>query len=280
MDTDKIEILLRAVETGSLAKTAEEFSYTPSALSRMVSSIEEEIGTKIVRRTYSGIKAEKNTEKIFKLLKKSVEIKKEIVHLAEQINIKDEITIATYASLSKYILPEITKKFHQKYQDIRINIIVADSLSDIIEKDMADIVIGERVFGEQYVWKEMISDPYVAVLPESTNLHDTMLHRDKKYDEIFIVPNDSKIKQFACPDNFRDIINVNSHDDSSVIEMIKAEMGISILPTLSVTGEESFVKTLPLSHSVERKLGITYKKEKEKNPLIIKIVKQLTMFQK
>ena len=44
MDINKIEILIKAIELGSLSKAANEFLYTPSAVSHIVDAIENEVG--------------------------------------------------------------------------------------------------------------------------------------------------------------------------------------------------------------------------------------------
>ncbi len=42
MDTEKYRILLKTIQAGSLSNAAEELGYTPSGVSRAISSLEEE----------------------------------------------------------------------------------------------------------------------------------------------------------------------------------------------------------------------------------------------
>ena len=51
MDTFKIRAVLAAAETGSLSRAAEQFSYTPSAFSHMLSAFEDELGVRIFHRS-------------------------------------------------------------------------------------------------------------------------------------------------------------------------------------------------------------------------------------
>ena len=82
MDTDKIEILVRAIELGSLSKAADEFSYTPSAVSHIADSVENEIGIRFIKRTYAGIETEPGCEVIVDTLKKIVRLKRKAIQLA------------------------------------------------------------------------------------------------------------------------------------------------------------------------------------------------------
>ena len=55
METSKIKGLLLAAKYQSLSRAAEEFSYTPSALSHIADALEEELGVKLLSRTHAGV---------------------------------------------------------------------------------------------------------------------------------------------------------------------------------------------------------------------------------
>lgn len=264
MDINKIEILLRAIELNSLSKAAEEYLYTPSALSYIVDSIEKELGVKIIKRTHTGIEVVDENRDILECLKKIAETKAEMqVLVAQKIKKENILTIGTYSSLSKYILPEITKKFRQENPEIKIKIIVADDLSVLMKEIDADVFFGEDLKSENYIWKEIMTDPYAAVFPLKTNILDEVFHQDKKYEETLIVPNDSKTEKYLNKDNYRDVLTIQSVDDSSVIQMIKAEMGFTVLPMLSLESSRDQVKIIPLEPALERRLGLNYKKDRK-----------------
>ncbi len=55
MDITKYEVLLKVVDRGGLSQSAEDLGYTRSALSKMIASMEKEIGFPLVKRTRKGI---------------------------------------------------------------------------------------------------------------------------------------------------------------------------------------------------------------------------------
>jgi len=261
MDINKIEILLRAIELNSLSKAADEYLYTPSALSYIVDSIENEIGIKIIKRTHAGIEVIDDCRDIIEKLRNIVNTKNEILMLSAQKQRSDNsLTIGTYSSLSKYLLPEIAKKFHEKHPEIQINIIVADDLSLLLKDEEADILFGEDLNAENYIWTKMMTDPYAAVFPISSAIEDKVFCRDKKYEETLIIPNDSKVKGYLDTKNYRDVLTIRSEDDSSVIQMVTAGMGFSVLSMLSLESSHDQVKILPLEPGLERTLGLNYRK--------------------
>ena len=82
MDIHKIEILIRAIELGSLSKAAKEFLYTPSAVSHIFDTIENEIGIRFIKRGYSGIEVEDGCEEIVRNLKNIVSLEKRTKQIA------------------------------------------------------------------------------------------------------------------------------------------------------------------------------------------------------
>ena len=55
MDTTRIKAILLAAKYKNLSRAAEEFSYTPSALSHMADALEAELGVKLLLRTRAGV---------------------------------------------------------------------------------------------------------------------------------------------------------------------------------------------------------------------------------
>ena len=69
METKKIEMLLRAIELKSLSKAAEEYLYTPSAMSHIADGIENELGIQILKRTHSGIEVNNGCAEVIEKLR-------------------------------------------------------------------------------------------------------------------------------------------------------------------------------------------------------------------
>ena len=255
MDIQKIEMLLRAIELGSLSKAASEYLYTPSAFSHLASSVEKEIGAKIIKRNHSGIEVE-NSE-IVKKLQQICDLKNEILEMTGEATGEKQLTIGTYASIAKNVLPAIIKGFRNENKGIHINITVFDNLSEFMEQSSADVYFGEYPKNKDLVWTEIFNDPYMAVFPKDAK--QNIFSASEKYNMPFVVPNDKKTKEYIKRSNFTETIEVNSHDDGLIIRMVEAEGAISVLPKMSLINCGDGVKTVPLCRPLERKLGLIYK---------------------
>ena len=83
MDTNKIKMFLLTEKYKSFSKTAEEFSYTPSAISHIADSLEEELGVKLFIRSRKGVEL---TEAGLKQIKAAKRIEAEIESVAELLD--------------------------------------------------------------------------------------------------------------------------------------------------------------------------------------------------
>lgn len=85
---------------------------------------------------------------------------------------KKVLTFATYASLSNCLMTEFIKNYSKIDLDINMNIIVVDNMKKAFEYGFAEILVGEKIEGENICWEKLIVDPYVAVFPKQFKISD------------------------------------------------------------------------------------------------------------
>ena len=93
METEKLRVLLTALDCGSLSAAAEKLDYTPSGVSRAVQALEEELGLELLRRTRWGVEA---TESCAQLLPRL----RELVNAAEGLE-QERISAVVSAIVAK-----------------------------------------------------------------------------------------------------------------------------------------------------------------------------------
>jgi DNA-binding transcriptional LysR family regulator len=261
METQKIRAILMAAEKKSLSAAAEEFSYTPSALSHMADSLEEELGIKILERTRIGVELSDAGKQLKDKLSAVITAENELKRAAAEINRRTEceLRIASYSSISTYLLPEILQSFKQKHPEIRVYISVDDYLGDMLKNGEADVVFGETsILGEEKTII-LMEDEYVAILPEGTFARRKSVDRDELYDLTFIQTNEKILKKYFDENRFAETVHLVSVDNSSVISMVKKRLGFAVLPSLSINKGTKGVKTLKLTPKLSRTLGIAYR---------------------
>lgn len=72
MDTGRYEIFLRILETGSLTAAGEETGYSPSGITRMMDSLEKEMGFPLLSRSSRGIHLTREGEALLPFIRNMV----------------------------------------------------------------------------------------------------------------------------------------------------------------------------------------------------------------
>lgn len=110
------------------AKTAEEINISPSALSRIITRLEEETGTVLINRNNRQVELTPNGKIFAEFAKESIEKKKELDSAFS--GKKDSIsgTLHVYASVTACyaILPHFIKKLSSTYPEIQLSVETGD----------------------------------------------------------------------------------------------------------------------------------------------------------
>ena len=265
METSKIKGLLLAAKYQSLSRAAEEFSYTPSALSHIADALEEELGVKLLSRTHAGVSLTEEgillKEKMEAVLRAEDELRIAATAIAgTQSSI---LRIAAYSSISTYLLPQIVKRFKKENPDVRVSITVVDTLRGWLENDAVDVVFGDlSAIGEsEYVI--IMKDPYVAVLSEGMLPGRRSVRREELYSYPYISTNEGVLHRYFDEERFTEILHVDSADDAAVLSLVKEGMGVAVLTSLATRKHIKGVRTVALSPKISRSIGFAYRM---KNP--------------
>jgi len=265
METSRIRGLLLAAKYQSLSRAAEEFSYTPSALSHIADALEEELGVKLLSRTRAGVSlTEEGTllkEKMEAVLRAEEELRAAAAALGEKNS--SILRIAAYSSISTYLLPQIVKRFKKENPDVRVSLSVVDSLRGWLENDAVDVVFGDLSAIGENEHVVIMEDPYVAVLPEETLAGRRSVRREDLYSFPYISTNEGVLHRYFDEDRFAEILCVDSADDAAVLSLVKEGIGVAVLSSLATRKHVKGVRTVALSPKISRSIGFAYRM---KNP--------------
>lgn len=124
MDAKKVEILLEAVENGSMMGIAGQNGYTPSGLSHLLRRLEAELGVQLVERTNRGIALSENGKRLLPYLRGYVESFETLEREAALLRNETEATLrlGAYASIAKNWMPSLLRAFGKAYPQIRVEL--------------------------------------------------------------------------------------------------------------------------------------------------------------
>lgn len=261
MDTLKIKAVLLSVKHKSLSKAAEEFSYTPSALSHSVDSLERELGVKLLNRSHTGVELSDEGELLLEKLSAVVDAENELFKSASAISASEynRLRIGTYSSVSVNLLPKILNGFKELHSEISISITVGNKINDWLDKNIVDILFGTE--NADYEWLPIVRDDFVAVVPEMLFPDRKKIRCEELYPYSFILTGNLDVTHNFDLNGFKELISLTSEDDMTAVSMVQEGMGVTILPSLVLKKQQKGIHTIKLDPNLYRILGISYKKE-------------------
>lgn len=276
MDTFKIKIITEIAKQKNISKVAEEFSYTPSAFSHMISSFEEELGVKIFSRSSVGVTLTSEGEKLVTEFKKILKAETEVYNLVSSFEERKvhELNVATYSSVLRNLLFDVIKKFRTEHPTIKVNVSVVDNLDGWLENDRADVVFGDKEYFGDYLSGLLYNDEYHVVgTPKLLNGVKTIERKDF-YNYPIIDTGESVWMENFSLENFKERIYFKSEDDMSIFKMVKEGFGVTLLPKTLLTSKRG-LQTAKLEPPIKREIFYSYKKANQNSFALKKFIKIL-----
>ncbi|MGN0658575.1 MAG: LysR family transcriptional regulator [Emergencia sp.] len=175
MDITKYEVFLNVVDRGGLSRAAEDLGYTRSALSKIIGSMEKEIGFPLVKRTRQGIVLNEEGERVIPLIRQLVRIN---AVLEEEYSLIrgiacGKIRIGCFPTMAYLMMPDILKGFNEQYPGIQLEVVEENSLRQLetwLKQGIIDVAFFSREPYHEFDWIEIMEEPYVALIPEGHSL--------------------------------------------------------------------------------------------------------------
>jgi LysR family transcriptional activator of dmlA len=184
-DLEKLRTFLIVYETRSFTRTAERLHVTKTAVAKRLGLFEEELGHKLFRRSTRNITPTQEGEELYlkgKSVLESVEAFE--VSLGEKASMKGMIRITCATSMAQRFLADELMKFQEKNPEVLIDLIVTDSILDLVEQNIdlalrinppkSSILVGKKL-GENRL-KLVASPKYLKTAPEIRKLQDLKSH--------------------------------------------------------------------------------------------------------
>lgn len=275
MNIRKYEAFVRAVELGSLSKAAEQLGYTQSGISHMMQSLEDEVGFPLMVRTSTGIQPNSEGEMLLPVIHQLLNTSESLEQHIAKIKGVDtgHIRIAAYPSVAAYWLPSIIRSFQKDYPNVEIQIIEMGSgaIESLMASRQAELCIYAGGAGKDFEWVPLCRDQMLALLPPGHRLAGAKaLPLEELAGEEFIMPMpdyDGEVRFVLDKLEHWPHILFSACSDYTIINMVTAGLGVSILPELLLKNCNHQAVALPIEPAQERELGIGVPQLKAASPV-------------
>ncbi|MCH4165356.1 MAG: LysR family transcriptional regulator [Lentilactobacillus diolivorans] len=264
----------KVVELGSFTKAANALGFTQSAISQMITSLEDEMAIKLLDRSRNGATLTLEGRKIFSFIENILLQYQVMEEKVDEIKGLETgvIRIGTISSISCHWLPKLIKAFQEKYPKVKFVLHQGDytTIPEWVRQGEVDFGFINPDVKTGMDTEFIKTGELRAVLPMNSplakrdyvKLSDLVTMPFLELEEgILSEPMEAFRKAGLQPE-----VRLRVHDDYSIMSMVESGLGVSILPELVLRKTDYDIKILPTKPIITRKIGIV-KKDREVLPL-------------
>lgn len=235
MDINRCQVLLAVLETGSLSSAANLLDYTPSGVSRMMKSLEDEIGFTLLIREHSGIQPTSDCLRLLPAVRELVYAAENCRQLAAQIRGIDVGTVIIGTAYSAYYvrLARVVSRFRETYPGIGVEVRhgYSSELAQAMHRHELDLCLISAREGDHH-WLPLREDEMVAWLPATHELaqRDAVplsAFADTPYIETYPGVDIDNARVFSAA-GIEPNIQFSTTDSYATYSMVEAGLGIAM----------------------------------------------------
>lgn len=281
MSLIKYRAFMKAVETGSLTKTARAMGYSQPGISKMIESLENELNTTLFMRNGSNIEITETGKIAYKYAVKMVEQETAMVDAIHSVNglIIGSIRIGALNSIIIECVPRIIKEYSDAHPIIEISLNQLSFAEVIDELRSNNIDIG---------FTSKFSVPGLKFIPLFKDPIRLLVHREHPFASYDKVPIDAlnNCDMIMLPPGGDDVVlavknkknfSVHTkyyvHSDSAATSMVAAGLGVYIISSMQCGNLPDTVIAKELDTDVYRTMGIGIKLQKTDSPAVREMIR-------
>lgn len=257
--TEMLRCFVTVARSGNLADAADRLGRTPSAVSMMLKQLEDHLGASLFE---SERKSKLTALGVFTLNEAS----RELDHFERTVSAIENyahaksglVRVAVVPSVAETMLPDILKEFQADYPDVHIDIQDMDSAAVLRELETERVDLGIATgpkTNSEIESEELFSDAFGIICRENHPL--TEADHPLTWQDLAPWPFIANGICGQVTDETFQSIMANSklmvRNTTSLLAMIRSDIGITILPRLVVENRASDIKFLPVTGPLARR---------------------------
>ena len=266
MDTNiqKFQAFVKTVDLGSFTKAAEALSCSQSGISRMIGDLEKEWGMTLLERGRTGIRLTPDGTRLLPEARALCDSYDRLQSSVDEINgiHSGIIRIGSLSSVATHWLPRIFGRFLTDYPDVKYEVLLGDyaEIENWIIEGRVDFGFLRIPTVRNLDTTFLSRDPLMAVLPKGHPLAelDVVPIEELCREDFILVEKKSRsdagelLKQHGLQPNVR----FKTWDDNTVLAVVEAGYGVTILSELILRRNPFDVEIRPLDVPAYRDIGI------------------------
>ena len=265
----RYSVFVDVVEEGSFTKVANRIGYTQSAVSQTVKALERELGCTLVERSRDGVTLTKDGQQFMPYLQAVARDERALAEKQREVQGlgRASITIGTFTSVSRNLLPHPMLDFRRLYPSVRFNLRQSEytSIAEWVRNGECDLGFTNLADAESAGLESHSFGPdrMMAVVPPENPLAEK--------DELTLA--DLATQPFILLDEGRESVTLHAFeqeglsprvcyevtDDYSILAMVRQGLGVTILYEMMLVGFESGVVVRPIREEPRRTITLGWR---------------------
>lgn len=246
---------MQVADEGSFSAAARSTRATPSAVSRQISRLEEDLGTRLLQRTTRQQVLTEAGEIYLRHARQIIEDVDEARRAVSQISSAPSgiLRVTAEADLAVSLLSPMLPDFLNLYPDLRIQLVTSATLEDLVGRgiDVA-IRVGHLEDSSLMARRLSTSRSLVVASPEYLERNGAPVHPDelsKLSCMSFHVGSGQRTWQFRSPEGTLEVPvsgRIQAGNITFLKEAVKSGLGVAMLPTWVVRSELDSGELVPI----------------------------------
>lgn len=274
MNTFQLECFLAVANTLSFARAAEQMNITQPAISHQIKSLEEELNTKLFKRSTRFVELTLDGSNFVNDAKGIVEscIQAKMKLNSQKANPINSISIGlnNYNQLEsiKNILSNLNKDIANLHPRIILKPI--SRLFQMLENERLDVFFSfceESELKDNIKYKEIISDELVCICNNNNPLAqkksislDELKNEKIVFCDPLYLPNQISKLQFKLLEGKNPLNSIYSSSYEASIFLVELNLGIAIIPNILVPNNKNILK-IKINDNIKLSYGMFYNKD-------------------
>ena len=256
MSIRKYIAYLRTVETGSITQAANELGYTQSAVSKMISDLEQDWQVKLLTRNHSGIEISSDGMVLLPTIREIVKDYEDLNFAVSELHGVQSgmIRIGTFSSGAIHWVPNIIKAFQKDYPGVDYELLLGDysEIEEWIAQGRVDCGFLRLPTRPEFDTIPLGQDRLLAILPEGHPLEscDKVPIAALCAEPFMLLEKaaQAEVSEVFERNGLKPRVHFTTWDDYAIMAMVESGLGVSMLT-------EMILKRTPF-HIVAKELDV------------------------
>ncbi len=271
------QVFKTVVEQGSYQSAAKLLNLTPSAVSHAISSMEKELGSRLLIRNKSGVSLTSFGEQLLPYINSVLNSEEQLQQVIAEYNglSRGTVKLGCFSSVCVNWVPDIVHGFKSRFPQIDIEVFQGtyDDVAGWLKNGVVDLGFLSASSSAGLSMVSLYRDPLVCVGPKGfrgdRQLEVVSLEELQSYSFVSQREScDADIQNFMTKYQIEVYSNCHVVDDLSTIAMVAGGMGVCIMPELVMKGAQYPVEICAIEPCEYRTIGLSVLNARTMGPAV------------